>query len=53
MDSDDEETREEFPAKKNVIKRRTLQTRRNPRTLAKEKRIRKEKEFVKQAHLPL
>ena len=40
-DSDYEETRKEFPAKKNLIKIRTLQTRRNPRTLAKIKRIRR------------
>ena len=45
MDSDDEETREDFPAKKNVIKRRTLLTIRNLRNIAKVKRIRKEKIF--------
>ena len=39
--------------RKNVIKMRTLQTRRNPRTLAKVKIIRKEKELGKQAHPPL
>ena len=42
MDTDDEENREDFPVKKNVIKRRTLLTIRNLQTLAKVKRIRKE-----------
>ena len=43
LDSDNEETREDLPAKKKVIKRRTLLTIRNLRNLAKVKRIRKEK----------
>ena len=43
MDNDDEETREYLPAKKNVIRRRTLLTIRNLRTLAKVKIIRKKK----------
>ena len=39
------------PQRKNVIKIRTLQTRRNPRTLSKVKRIRKEKR-VREASAP-
>ena len=43
LDTDDEETREDLPAKKKRNKRRILPTIRNLKTLARVKRIRKEK----------
>ena len=52
LDTDDEETREELPAKKNVIKRRTILTRRNLKTLTKAKRKGREKR-VQEASTPV